>query len=78
MCDGSLDGNTIIIHSQGFTQEENLMLSSELNQKFELHSEVISHKGKYWVIRFPHTDASQLRNIISPHIIDCMSYKVPR
>jgi len=78
MCDGSLDGNTMIIHSQGFTAEENLMLSNELNEKFGLHSKVIQHKGKYSVIRIPHTDAPTLRDIIKPHMIPSMGYKVPK
>ena len=66
MCDGSLQGNTMILNSQGFTRDENLVLSSELNTKFGFHSEVISHKDKYWVIRIPHTDANKLRNLIKP------------
>ena len=38
MCDGSLDGNTMILHTQSFTKEEIIILSSELNTKFNLNS----------------------------------------
>lgn len=78
MCDGSLDGNTMILHSQGFTRDENLMLSKELNIKFKFSSEVISHKGQYWVIRIPYTDAAKLQELIKPHMIPSMGYKVPK
>jgi len=78
MCDGSLNGNTIIIHSQGFTKEENTMLSSELNQKFDFNSDIILHKEKYWVIRIPHNDAGKLLNLIKPYIIPSMAYKMPK
>jgi LAGLIDADG DNA endonuclease family len=49
MGDGSLqsDKKTIILHTQSYTKTENLILSVELNEKFNLNSEVISHKKKY-------------------------------
>lgn len=78
MCDGSLDGNTMIIHSQSFTAAENIILSTEINEKFVLHSEVISHKGKYSVIRIPSADIAVLRDIIKPHMIPTMMYKLPK
>ena len=78
MCDGSLNGNSMIIHSQRFTEQENHILSSELNHKFGLHSKVIVHKGKYQVIRIPNTDATTLRHIIKPHMIPSISYKIPQ
>lgn len=78
MCDGSLNGNIMILHTQGFSKEENDILCSELNQKFGFHSSVISHKGKYWVIKLPSRDAGKLRDLISPHMIDSMRYKLPQ
>jgi len=49
MGDGSLqkDGKTIILHTQSYTQIENLILSKELNIKFGFSTEVIPHKEKY-------------------------------
>ena len=44
MGDGSLskDRKTMILHTQGYSQSENLILSRELNEKFGFRTEVIS------------------------------------
>ena len=49
MSDGSLqrDFLTMILHTQSFSYEENLILSNELNEKFKFNTQVISHKQKY-------------------------------
>jgi hypothetical protein len=49
MGDGSLqnDKKSMILHTQSYSQAENLILSSELNKKFGFESKVISHKNKY-------------------------------
>lgn len=78
ICDGSLNGNTILLNTQGFTHSENLLLSSELNQKFNLHSKVIPHKNKYWVIKIPSKDRSHLRRLITPYMIPSIRYKIPK
>jgi hypothetical protein len=58
MCDGSLqnDNRTMILHTQSFTFEENLVLSSELNSLFNLHSRVLLHKKQYYVLHIPSED----------------------
>lgn len=80
MSDGSLqsDGRSMILHTQSFTERENELLSSELNIKFGLHSRVIPHKEKYWVIYIPSKDATVLHSLIYSHIIPSFKYKVPR
>lgn len=77
MCDGSLSGNSLTLHTQGFTRSENETFSNELNTKFGLSSKVIFHKIKYWVVVFPSSDAAKLRAILAPHIIPSMQYKLP-
>lgn len=79
MSDGSLqnDHKSMILHTQSFTKVENEMLSKELNSKFGLHSRVISHKHKYWVIFIPSQDSVTLSNLISQHILPHFKYKVP-
>ena len=48
MSDGSLHkDNSMMLNLQSFTQEENQIVSKELNQKFGLNSKVISHKKIY-------------------------------
>lgn len=68
----------MILHTQGFSYDEQLMMSQELNAKFGFHSTVIPHKNIYFVIRIPNKDLRALRELISPHMIPSMSYKVPK
>ena len=74
MCDGSLqkDKKTIILHSQGFSLQENSILSNELNLKFKLHSKVILHKKKYYVIQTAKNDAACIYKLIQPYVIFSM------
>jgi hypothetical protein len=80
MGDGSLqnDKKSMILHTQSYSQAENLILSSELNKKFGFESKVISHKNKYWVIIIPSKDAVLLYNLIKDYIHPSMKYKLPK
>lgn len=79
MGDGSLqnDKKTMILHTQSFTYDENLVLSNELNEKFGFSSEVILHKKIYWVIKIPSSDALLLYSLIKDFIHSSMKYKLP-
>lgn len=79
MGDGSLqnDRKTMILHTQSFTYDENLVLSNELNEKFGFYSEVILHKKIYWVIKFPSSEALLLYSLIKDFIHSSMKYKLP-
>lgn len=77
ICDGSTSGSTVIIHTQGFSEESNNILSKELNLRYGLNSSVISHKKTMKVIKIPSSDAALLRFIIEPHMIPSMQYKIP-
>ena len=85
MCDGSLQryNKSLILHTQGFSQEENNILSNELNLKFKLCTRVIPHNHKkkntvvrYFVIFIPTEDL--MANLITPYIIPSMKYKIPQ
>ena len=81
MCDGSLDSKTkktLTLHTQCFDENQNLILSSELNEKFGLQSHVIPHKKKYFVIEIPGRDSKLVHNLIEPYLISSMRYKLPR
>ena len=73
----SKNKKTMILHTQGYSQSENLILSKELNDKFGFRTEVISHKNFYFVIKFNSKDAPLLNNLIKPFIIESMKYKLP-
>lgn len=84
MSDGSLEPKykkSLLLHTQGFSPEENLILSGELNEKFGLHTTVVKHYNKgevYSIIFIPTKDASLLLNLIEPYMIPSMEYKLPR
>ena len=79
MSDGSLQkgGREFILHSQCFTFRENQLVSSLINEKFQLSSRVIPHKKKYFVIFIPGGDAGRLRSLLQPYLIPSMLYKLP-
>ncbi len=79
MCDGSLqnDKKSIILHTQGFSEKENLILSNELNMKFNLKTKVILHKKIYYVLKTSSTDALQIVDLIQNYMITSMEYKLP-
>ena len=77
MDDGSVDGRTTIIHTSNFKEKEVRLLSTELNEKFGLNSEVLTHKVKYKVIKIPSTDGERMVSLIRPYIQESMSRKLP-
>ena len=79
MCDGSLqnDKKSLILHPQSYSKKENQHLSNELNLKYILHSRVISHKEKYFVIFIPSEDSTKVRKLIKNHLLPCFNYKLP-
>lgn len=79
MCDGSLakDNKTLILHSQSYSFEENVKLSTFLNVQWGFQTKVIQHKEKYHVIQIPSRDSPRLKTIMSKYIIESMLYKLP-
>ena len=67
----------MIIHTSNFKEEEVLLLSKELNEKFRLSSEVLIHKVKYRVIKIPYTDGERIVSLIKPYIHESMRRKLP-
>ena len=80
MCDGSLhrEGKILTLHSQSFTEGENQLISAVINKKWDLSSQCIPHKKKYYVVQFPGRDAPLLRQMLIPHLVPTMMYKLPR
>lgn len=79
MCDGSLQKNkkTLVLHTQGFSKEENKGCSDLLNSRFGLNSRVIVHKKKYFCIEIPSKDSNKLALLVNPYLIPSMFYKSP-
>lgn len=78
MGDGALDGQVMTLHTQGYSGDENRIISNELNAKFGFNTEVIKHKGKYFVVRFASSDGPKLHKLIAPHMLPGFLYKLPK
>jgi hypothetical protein len=77
MGDGSLSKNGIMtLHTQSYSQAENLTLTKELNSLFGFNAKVTPHKDKYWVITFSAKDSRELIHLIKSYIIPSMAYKI--
>lgn len=79
MCDGSLqnDKKSLILHTQSYNKREHQYLSNELNRKFQLHSRILVHKEKYYVIYIPSQDSGRVSKLISKYMIPSFNYKIP-
>lgn len=55
------------------------MISEELNLKAfgGFQSKVVMHKNKF-VVQFSTSHANELHDLIKPHLIPTMQYKLPR
>jgi hypothetical protein len=80
MCDGYLHQkqNILTLHTEGFTQEETQIASRELTLKVGLHTQVMSRRAKYFVIQLPTADAFRVRDLVTPYMLECFSYKIPK
>lgn len=80
MDDGSLNGGVnqrIATHS--FTQEENYKLRNLICSVFDIRSKVMEfrYKGKlYYNLTINKENTKKLSDIVRPHIVDCMKYKL--
>jgi hypothetical protein len=82
MCDGSLQKNkkSIILHTQAFSYEENVLCAKELKTKFDLNCQVIKHKDKFWVLYIAGYDTEiKLLQLVKPYFLEIpsMCYKLP-
>lgn len=83
MGDGSLKkkDNILVLHTEGFSKENNELISLTLNEKFNLHSYIVKSHIKstnkiYYLIYIPNKDRDFIINNISPHILNEFKYKV--
>lgn len=78
--DGNLNAKVNMrIASMGFTESENYLLRDYLKSCFDLNSKVMifNYKGKkYYQITLNKENTQKLSDIIRPHVIDSMKYKL--
>jgi len=78
--DGNLNsGINMRIATMGFTYEENIKLQNLLKRCFDLRSKVMGFKFKekeYFQLTLNKKNTQKLSDIIRPHVIDSMKYKI--
>lgn len=79
---GKLDYNknsknkSLVLNTQSFTESEVEILSKELKAKFNFDCEIRSNKGKK-VIVITNNSYPLFYNLVNPHILPEMKYKLP-
>lgn len=63
------------ISTYGFTQDEQFLLKSCLNQNYGLDVNVIQDRKGFQLL-IPAQSACRFKNIIKPYIVPCMKYKL--
>jgi hypothetical protein len=76
MDDGASDGGQVRLNSQGFSYDENLALATFLQAKFGITVSINKDKGR-WRLRVAAAGISVFRELVAPHVIPSMLYKLP-
>lgn len=79
MDDGNLNKVNMRIASMSFSEEENYKLTDYLKKCFNLNSKVMGFKYRdkqYWQITLNKRNTEMLSDIIRPHVVECMRYKI--
>ena len=76
MDDGASDGKQVRINTQSFSIEENEMIVALLRAKFGLEVRLNKDKDRYR-LRLTAASMGRFRNLVSPHILPNMLYKLP-
>lgn len=76
MDDGYWGGKRYTISTAAFSLQENLQLKAYFTEKWGLHPKIQMFRGKPFCLRFNTEDAEHLKEIIKPHVLSCMKYKI--
>lgn len=81
MDDGSRyqEKNTMRISTDSFSEDENHLLEYFLKHHFDLNAKVCEYERnnrKFYYLSFNVRNAALLSDVIRPHVIDCMKYKL--
>jgi hypothetical protein len=85
MDDGSLNkGDTVRLHTEGFTFEDNMLLKNMFESKWNISPIVTKRRVKYkdeykeyFYLRFNKEDSLHFFNIVKDYIYESMLYKIP-
>jgi len=71
--------NTMRISTDGFSKEENELLSKFIKLNFNINAKVCEYSRndrKYYYLSFNVRNSALLSDVIRPYVIDCLSYKL--
>jgi len=80
MDDGTLSGTcNYKLATDGFSREDNYKLANILKINFDLNAKVLEYERrnqKYYYLFFNKRNSINMTEIIKPHMVDCMKYKL--
>jgi LAGLIDADG DNA endonuclease family len=76
MDDGATDRNQLRINTQGFSRDENLVLAEFLHAKFGITVQLNKDKDRHR-LRIAAKSVDRFVDLVAPHIIPSMRYKLP-
>lgn len=65
----------ILLHTEGFSYEENCILSEVIKEKFNLTAQV-QKQGDYYILRFLTEDSAKLAEMVKDYIHPTLLYKI--
>lgn len=78
MDDGSLNKryHTIVLCTNSFSREGQLLAVDFLKQRFDIDAVLEMRRNQQTVIRINASQSRKFMDIVSPHVPDCMKYKL--
>ena len=76
MDDGAADRNQLRLNTQSFSRGENLLLAEFLHAKFGIAAQLNKDKDRHR-LRIGAKGVERFVNLVSPHVIPSMQYKLP-
>ena len=73
--DGQIKGRQLILNTQGFSYEENVIISNYFKEKYSIITSIHLDKGNYR-IWMNGTEAKKFLNLIKEYVPECMYYKL--
>ena len=84
MDDGSINGQSVVLHTESLSHEDNVLLSTFFDEKFgwkpvidEIHRKYKDEERIYYHLRFNNEDSLRFLNIIVRYIPEFMKWKLP-
>lgn len=78
MSDGNFDKNRnrVRIYTNSFTKEEVKKLAEIINTKLNIYTGVLHDRKDQWILTIGQKQLESLRNIVKPHFVSSMYYRI--